>query len=74
MAMTITAAKHMNMLDSSRGMIGSLSRQYATIEIQKGLVYQNTMIKARGAKGAATFKRIKFAYPVTIRTRRVNFC
>ena len=33
--------------------MGSLSKQQATIEIQKGLVYQNTMIKAKGASGAA---------------------
>ena len=74
MAMTVTAAKHISMPNSSRGIIVSLSRKYAMMEIQKGLVYQITMIKAKGAKGAAAFKRIKFAYPVTVRTRRVPFC
>ena len=34
------------------------------IDTQKGVVYQNTMMRARGAKGAARLSITKLAYPV----------
>ena len=39
------------------------------IEIQNGLVYQKTMMRARGASGAATAKSTKLTYPAIQRTR-----
>lgn len=39
-------------------------RKKATIEIQKGLVCQNTIISAKGAKGTAHANSKKFPYPV----------
>ena len=59
-AMVITAPKHIIMATISKGIIGSLSIQNATREIQKGLVYHITMIKEIGARGAAIFNRTKF--------------
>lgn len=71
--MMTTAAKHRAMLTSSSGMIGSLSKQHAKIEIQNGLVYQKTMIKASGASGAATLKMTKLACPVIHLQNIVHF-
>ena len=62
--MTTTAAKQTSMLRISSGMIDSLSKQQAIIEVKKGLVYQTTITRARGANGAAKVNSRKFAWPV----------
>ena len=74
MAITITALKHRNMQTSSRGIIGSLSSQNATIEMKDGLVCQNIKTKIRGANGAARLKNMKFACPVKILAASGPFC
>ena len=61
MAMITTQPKQTNILTISRGMIASLIQKKATIEIQKGLVYQKTMMSAKGARGAAIVKSKKLA-------------
>ena len=43
----------------SRGIIGSFSMKNATIDVKKGYVYQNTIIRDKGARGAARFKSKK---------------
>ena len=62
--MTTTAAKQTIILRISSGIIGSLSKQLAIIEVKNGLVYQTTMTRARGANGAAKVNKRKFAWPV----------
>ena len=73
MPITTTALKHTNILSNSRGIMGSLSMQKATKEIQKGLVYHMTMIRASGARGAATLSSKKFPCPLRILTKSVPF-
>ena len=57
----------------SSGIIASLIQKKATIVIQKGIVYQQTMMSARGARGAATLRSTKLAWPVIHRVARDHF-
>ena len=72
-AIKTTMLKQNSILMISSGIIASLIQKKATIEIQNGLVYQNTMMSAKGARGAAIFRSKKLAYPVIQRMTRVHF-
>ena len=48
-------------------------RKKATIEIQNGLVYQNTIISAKGARGAAIPKSKKLDCPLIHLVNMVPF-
>ena len=68
------AEKQTIILTNYSRLIGSRSKQSATNDIQKGFVCQITMMRARGAIGAAIFKSKKLAYPVRQRTSKVRDC
>ena len=72
-AITMTAVKQRTIPMTSIGFIGSLSRQHAMIEVQNGLVYQKTIINAKGAKGVARLKSTKLAWPVKQRQNKAHF-
>ena len=57
--MTTTAQKQIKIAKTSARMILSPNAKNAMIETQNGLVYQHTMIKESGARGAAIINMIK---------------
>ena len=71
--MTATMAKQMIIPRSSSFMIDSLSHTRAIIEIQKGFVCQQTIIKDNGAIDTPKFCKKKLAWPAVLRVNNVNF-
>ena len=71
--MTPTMAKQITIPRSSSFIIGSLSQIRAIIEIQKGFVCQQTIVRDNGASDTPKFIKKKLACPAMLRVNNEYF-